>query len=379
MRILHLAFEDHRRPGSGGGSLRNREVNTRLAEMGHDIEVITANYPGARPRVESGVRYRQRGVRRGYAPSLLSHQVLLPSLVAATTHRFAPDIIVEEFAPLTSSLGVGYWTDVPTVGVAQGFFAAQKAREYHLPVRALTAIQRWGTRSHHHLIAVSEAVAAQLRAEAPAAHVSVIANGVDLAAAAAARAWALHQPDAGFILFLGRLEIAQKGLDVLISAMTHIHHDLRLVIAGEGKDRDEIRRRISQLGLDERVDLIGPVQGTDKWRLLASATMLVQPSRYETFGISPLEAMACATPVVASALPCLRELVPDRAGILVVPEDARALSGAVNDLASAPELRASMADAGPPWAARYGWDAVTESQLDVYRHAVNSAAAWVSA
>ncbi len=379
MRILHLAFEDHRRPGSGGGSLRNREINARLASMGHDIDVVTANYAGARPRVEDGVHYRQCGLARGYAPSLLSHQMCLPRVVAAATRRGpAPDIIVEEFAPLTSSLGVGHWTRVPTVGVAQGFFAEEKAREYHLPRRPLVGIQRWGTRSHADLIAVSEDVAARLRAEAPAARVAVIANGVDTDAADAGRASVAAQPPGRrFLLFLGRLEIRQKGLDVLLAAMEQVNPDVNLVIAGEGKDRTEIERDIQARRLGARVQLVGAVHGERKWELLAGAALLLAPSRYETFGITPLEAMACGVPVVASDLACLRELIPATAGVHVPREDPHALAAAINALLAAPGRRAAMAAAGPETARHYSWQSIADAQCQIYASVAGRRTSWV--
>jgi glycosyltransferase involved in cell wall biosynthesis len=368
MRVLHLAFEDHLRPGSGGGSLRNREINARLAAMGHEIDVVAANYPDARTRVEDGVHYRHYGLRRGYAPSLISHQLCLPAIVGATMFRRPPDVIVEEFAPLASSLGVGNWTSRPSVGVAQGFFAEEKARQYRLPPHALLAVQGWGTRSHDQLVAVSEDVKRQLLAVAPAKEVTVIPNGVDQRAADQARRHAATR-SGSVLLFLGRLEIQQKGLDVLVKAMSQVTDGMRLLIAGEGKDRERVQDSIRGLGLEDRVALIGAVHGEAKWRLIAEADLVLQPSRYETFGISVLEAMACGTPVVASDLTCLRELLPPSAGIRVPVEDPDALATAVNVLMAAPSRRRAMQEAGPTIARRYEWDAIARSQATVYARA----------
>jgi glycosyltransferase involved in cell wall biosynthesis len=370
VRILHLAFEDHRRPGSGGGSLRNREINSRLARLGYEIDVVTTNYPGAAPREEDGVSYRQRGLRRGYAPSLISHQLCLPWLVARANRRAECDLIVEEFAPLTSSLGVGHWTPKPTVGVAQGFFAEEKARQYHLPRRVLCGIQAWGTRSHPDLIAVSEDVAARVRATSPSASVTVIPNGVDWEAASRARARRSVAAEP-YGLFLGRLEIHQKGLDVLLAALAEVSTLRRLVIAGDGKDRNQLERAIRSRGLGDRIELAGAVHGESKWGLLAGATMLIVPSRYETFGITALEAMACGTPVIMSDLACLRELVPGSAGMHCRTEDPVALAQAIDSLMQAPERRRAMAARGPEIAEPYGWDDIARRQAEVYEAAVS--------
>ena len=378
MRILHLAFEDHRRPGSGGGSLRNREINSRLAGLGYEIDVVTTNYPGAAPRIEDSVSYRQHGLRHGYAPSLISHQMCLPWVVARANRRTNVELIVEEFAPLSSSLGVGHWTGTPTVGVAQGFFAEEKARQYHLPRKMLCAVQRWGTRSHPSLIAVSEDVAARVRATSPSATVTVIPNGVDFQAAALARARVRGTADSEpYGLFLGRLEIHQKGLDVLLAAMTHASALRRLVIAGDGKDRNQIERAVRSRGLDDRIELVGSVHDERKWSLLAGATVLIGPSRYETFGISALEAMACGTPPVVSDLACLRELVPSSAGVHVPPEDPVALAQAIDGLVAAPARRRAMAARGQEIAEQYGWDQIARRQAEVYDAAVRKMGPWI--
>ncbi len=64
MRILHLAYEDPRQPGSGGGAVRTREINRRLA-ADHTITAVVAAYPGARPRDEDGVHWLPIGLRTG--------------------------------------------------------------------------------------------------------------------------------------------------------------------------------------------------------------------------------------------------------------------------------------------------------------------------
>ena len=312
MRVLHLAFEDHRRVGSGGGSLRNHEINSRLVASGFSVDVVTAGFARAQSRVEDGVRYRHVGLPVGYAPSLLSYQACLPAVVHAAVRRSRPDLVVEEFAPLTSSLGVGHWTGLPTVGSVQGFFARDKAREYHLPASILTAVERWGARSHPELIAVSASLQTQLQAVAPNSTVTVVPNGVDVAAAAKARARAA-QRDSGCelssMVYLGRLEIHQKGLDYLIQALGQVDPRVRLVVAGAGKDSQRLRRMVAKVGLSGRVEFLGPVSGEAKWNLIASADAVVQPSRFETFGMTVLEAMACGTPVIATNLECIRELV----------------------------------------------------------------------
>lgn len=372
MKILHLGFEDHRRPGSGGGSLRNHEVNRRLAGK-HAVEVVTAAYPGCEARVEDGVRYRHVGLKRGYAPSLLSYQASLPAVLRRALRENPPDLVVEEFAPPWSSLGVGNWTGVPTVGMVQGFFAAEKARQYHLPKGLLCGIERWGARSHRTLVAVSADLAARLRAAAPRARVVVVGNGVDRAAIGSALHDLAPAPAAPRrVVFLGRLEIDQKGIDLLLEAFAAVAQasDAQLVLAGDGKDRDAVARRVARLGLSGRVELCGRVTGAAKWRLLAEAQVVAVPSRYETFGITALESLACGTPVAAFDIDCLRDTVPAGTGVLVAAFDVEAYAQALLALLGDPERCRRMGEAGRAHAASQDWDAIAHAQAAVYEEAV---------
>lgn len=374
MRILHLAFEDHRRPGSGGGSLRNREINRRLVARGHDVDVLAAAFRDCRPRTEDGVRYRHVGLPRGYVPSLLTYQAALPAAAAVAIRRMRPDLVVEEFAPPSTSVAVGHWTRRPTVGMVQGYFAAEKARQYHLPLRPMLAVERWGTRSHRHLIAVSDDLARRLRTVAPAATVTVIANGVDHAEIAKALATPQESPpaDQAELLFLGRLELDQKGLDLLLDSFAEIVRRrpmTRLTIAGNGKDRRRVAQMVAERGLEASVDLVGRVSGAQKWRLLSCAAVVVVPSRYETFGLTALEAMACATPVVAYDIDCLRDIVIRGGGDLVAPFDTDAYANAVLELLADPVQRRQRGEQGRLCAAAYDWDALCGAQEAAYEQA----------
>lgn len=368
MKILHLGFEDHRRPGSGGGSLRNHEVNRRLAARGHEVEVVTARFRGARPRREDGVVYRQVGVGLEYFTSLLAYQALLPGVVLAARGRARrPDLLVEEFAPPWSSLGVNRWTSIPTVGSVQGYFATEKARQYHLPRALLEGVQRWGARGHSHLIAGSTELAGRLRADAPRTSVSVIPLGV----AHEEIAEALQPAPARVarrIVYLGRLETAQKGLDLLLEACDGLleEEDADLILAGDGRDEAPLRAQASRSRAAQRIRFCGRVSGREKWRLLASGQLSVLPSRYETFGLSALEALACGTPVVAFDIESLRETVGRGTGALVAPFDADALRETLRRLLRSPETCAAMGSVGRRHASQFSWENVASAQEDVY-------------
>ncbi|TMB46916.1 MAG: glycosyltransferase [Chloroflexi bacterium] len=359
LRILHLAFDNPQRPGSGGGAIRNHEIGRELAKR-HQVTALTVSYPGARPRTEDGVHYIPVGLPLGYYGAILTYFMFLPLYV--WTRRY--DVLVEDFAAPFGSVLVPRWARGRVIGHVQWLSASEKASEYHLP---FDLSERWGVRSHHQLIAVSEHVAERLRTINPAAEVVVLPNGVE------SGVWRVKpNKGSGDLLYLGRLEAQGKGLDLLLAAFAKIQKQTsaRLMIAGDGQDWDSLHAMVRRLGLEGRVSLLGRVAGDARFQLLADAQVVCVTSRYESFGLVPLEAMACATPVVAFDIQAMREMVVRGTGLLVPAFDVDAYAQALLRLISNPELCARMGARGRRRALGYEWGAIARRQEDVYLRAV---------
>lgn len=364
MKVLHLGFEDPRMPGAGGGSVRTHEIDRRLVAAGHEVTVLTTRYPGAEERVQDGVRYVPIGAGRG--ANRLSRLAGYVAGLPVVTRRYPDvDLVVEDFFSPFSTMAAPLWTRKPTIGVVQWLHARDKAHEYRLPFHFM---ERAGVRRHHHLIAVSDGTADRLVAMNPRLRVDVIGNGVDRRAFAAT-------PQIGHnIVFLGRLELPGKGLDLLLAAWAKACRriDCRLVIAGGGPDEGRVRSLVAELGLFGRVTFTGWLRGAEKFELLASARLVVVPSRQETFGLVALEALASATPVVAFDIPCLREVVPADSGWRVPPFDVNSLAAQIVDVAPDEELLAAAGRAGRLFAESYDWDVLANRQADAYRSALDA-------
>ena len=372
LRILHLAFEDPRRPGSGGGAVRTREIDARLAQR-HDVEVVTAGWPGAHPRTEDGVRWTHTPALPGRGSSL-PYFALAPLLA----RRRGVDLVVEDFAAPVSTLGLPRFTPAPVVAVVQWLFAAEKAAQYHLP---FDRVETWGLRRHTTFVAVSEGLGARLRERAPHAAVHVVENGVDLGPPTAPDGDAPEPgttgvvPGGPYLLFLGRLENAQKGVDVALRALADpalVGSELPLVLAGDGPDEAALRALADRLGVGARLRWAGRVEGAAKRALMAGAAAVLVPSRYETFGMVAAEAMAAGAAVVASDVDCLRDVVAHAGGVLVPPERPDALAAAVAALLADPARAADLGARGRAASARWDWDVLAGQQEQVYLDVVRA-------
>ncbi len=177
-----------------------------------------------------------------------------------------------------------------------------------------------------------------------------------------------------FILTVGTLE-PRKNLARLITAYAQMrrHTGLphQLVIAGKpGWLYQGIYEQVTKEGLSENVHFIGFVADDDLPALYTLADVLAFPSLYEGFGLPPLEAMACGTPVVASNRSSIPEAV-GAAGLLVDPEDTDALADALARVLGNATLRVRLADLGRAQAARFTWQTAAERLLEAYRLAVS--------
>ena len=176
------------------------------------------------------------------------------------------------------------------------------------------------------------------------------------------------------ILSIGRL-VPRKGVDTVLAAVAQVP-DAELLVAGGPDQRDldtdpevaRLRRAARRYGIAGRVRFIGRVAHAEVPALLRSADVVVSTPWYEPFGIVPVEAMACGTPVIASAVGGHLDTVADGVtGLLVPPRDAAALAGRLRQLLADPDWRRRLGAAGAAYArARYSWDRIAAETEAIY-------------
>ncbi|MFC7335304.1 glycosyltransferase [Rhodocista pekingensis] len=319
-------------------------------EFRHGIEVLHPRFP-ALPKVGTAL-----------SPGLMA-AALLPFLRGLIrqgrhfdlidAHYFYPDGV--------AAVLLGRALGLPVTVTARG------TDINHFPTLALPRrlIRRAAERADG-LIAVAGPLRDRLRDLAPAApDPLVLRNGVDLRQfspsdrAAARRALGLSGP---LLLSAGNL-VAGKGHDRVIRALTDLP-GVTLAIAGKGPEEDRLRRLAAELGLAERVRLLGALPHAAMPGAYNAADALVLASASEGCANVLLEAMACGTPVIASDVGGASELViTPAAGSLLPDRTPAAIAAAARALLAAPPPRA----ATRAHAERFGWEATTAGQLALFR------------
>src|SRR5689334_4902444 len=219
---------------------------------------------------------------------------------------------------------------------------------------AVTAVSRW---------LASEA---QQVVSAPKAIVAPMPVATDLFSPGGAR-----QTDR--LLFVGRLN-KQKGIEMLLQAVSRVSRPVHLDVVGDGEDREALEELAGALGIADRVRWHGALPQPRLADFYRGATALVVPSVEEGLGLVAVEAQLCETPVIAFDSGGLPDIVQhDRTGILVPSIDAAALAAAITSLLDRPDRGAALGAAGRLHAlATFAPESVAKRYTDVYNSAIAS-------
>jgi glycosyltransferase involved in cell wall biosynthesis len=324
--------------GFAGGETQVLGLSLELRARGHQVELLCD------PRGELWRRARQAGVQR--SPLAVRNSLdLLAGLRLRRFLRQRPADIVHFHTARAHALAP----------FAAGLTRARiVTRRMDYRPNRLTA--RWlYNRAVEGVAAISEQVARSLT-EAGVARdrIAIVPSGVDCAyfrpPEAAERAAARHalggRDNDLLIGAVGSLE-ARKGHRYLLDALALLSRNglfPRVLLAGEGSQRQALQAQADAAGLAQRVTLLGGL--ADVRELFWAIDIFVHPSTKEGLGVALLEAMACGQAVVASAAGGIPEIVEhERSGWLVAPGEASSLAQALAVLADSPQLRARMGEA----------------------------------
>ena len=338
-RIVLSTFDSTGNPFYHGGGAAVADLLARWLSGDYDITVVTAGRR-AGAAVRDGVRYRYlpvtwAGPRAG--------QLLFHAMLPSAARRIPHDLWIENFTPPFSASFLPLFSPAPVVGLAQNLCGREMWRRYRIPFFLIECL---GLRCYRDVVVINAADAARVRRCSPAAAVHVIPDSVDLPRVT------------GFgggehILFLGRVEVWEKGLDLLLPAYTRSGAAMPLLLAGGGTRAEERKLTGLLAAAGPGVRWLREVGGERKEDLLRRSAFVVMPSRHETFGLSALEGMAHGKPVLHFDLPSLRWMEGD---LRVPPGDLAALARGLRELAAGGPGRQELGRAAYRAAQRYSWD-----------------------
>lgn len=358
--ILHIDYDDLNNSfGPGGQAVLTRELYKRL-KKDFKVTVLTGNYPGAKNNIEiEGVLYKRMGIGNfGSAISLLSFQALIPFAIWKMQNKF--DLIIEFFtAPFSGSLG--FLTVKKPYLVVQTFLGAKElGKKYRLPFYLL---ENFVLKKVKNFLVPTEYIKNKIKDLNPAANVIVLPYGYDHSLRN------VKKKENKYVLFMGRIDIYNKGIDTLVAAWSVIvnkYPDLKLYIVGSGKPGDEkkVKMLISQQKLEDSIHIFGRQGGQEKIKFLANCLFAVIPSRFETFCISALETISIGKPLVISNIEGM-SWIPDICALRFKTGDKDSLIRACKKLISNKIKRRELAASGKKFAKSYTWKKLTSQYRDI--------------
>ncbi len=387
MRILHVTPYASDAWAYGGIPRVVGALTRSLASRGHDVTVVTTDAFDASARLH-GVAPAFDGVTRHVFPNLSNalayrQQLFLPVGLASYMRRHAGDFDVAHLHAcrnLPGAIAARHLqrARVPYVLAPNG--TAPNIERHQMAKRGFDAIAGRGVLlGASRVIAVAEAERRQLLTLGVAAdRIATVPNPIDLDEFATRIPTGrfrqrLNLPHERLVMFLGK-QTPRKRVDVLARAFAAIRaSDAHLVIAGNEIGRgSSLRSLVRGLEIAPRTHFVGLLRGPERLEALADADVLVYPSEHEVFGLVPLEALLCGTPVIVANDCGCGDIINAVGGGIVTPlGDVDALAHAINLLLeSIAAWRAHAADAGVRVRASYGHQIVTLQLQAVYELAV---------
>jgi len=403
--MVHTSPLDQPGIGDAGGmNIYVAESAERMAAMGVAVDIFTRR---TNEEVEDvveiakGVRVRQ--INMGPVHGVTKEQLpaLIPALSAELGQMLAKDsydLIHSHYwisgkiaMPIASRLSMPLVHTMHTMARVKNLNLAEgEIPEPMIRVQGETQV----VAAANALIANTDAEAASLVSlyEACPDNVSVVSPGVDLytftagAGRAAARAAVGLPADAHVLAFVGRIQ-PHKGPEVLIRAVAemlthspHLRSKLIVIIMGGASgagtgEVDRLKDLSSWLGISDVIRFENPVPRAQLPQWYRAADLVCVPSYSESFGLVALEAQACGTPVIATAVGGLRTAIADGiSGVLVDGHDPKAWSSVIARLLNEPQRRVLLSMGAIEHASHFGWDATARGTLDIYDRVISSVA-----
>ncbi len=341
---------------AGGGAIAIHEVAKRLAKR-FRVKIIAGAYPGSANSTEDGVFYQFIGPKN-LPPKIsqLLFSVLLPCKVI--TSKF--DLWFESFTPPFSTACLQLFTRKPVIGVAHMLAGEDMKKKFFLP---FDVIENFGLKTYKTIIATSEMFAKKIKQMAPKANVSIIPNGID-------KVEQLKR-SGKYYLFIGRIEVNQKGLDILIETFSELAKE-KLIICGSGEVREmaKLNSLLIDNNLQDRVKVIGKKNHSEIKELVKNAKAILVTSRFETFSMVALESLAMGVPLVSFDIPGLKWL-PDNCSHKVHSIKSSDLVIAIRNLSKQKAETKAKVQNGLKFASGLTWDNISGKYENLIHQIIN--------
>lgn len=348
LNIAIIDMDNLRNPFWGAGQARATFEVGRILAKKHQVTVYCSKYPGYKNYVQDGIKYEHVGVvSKNPRLTNLLFVFNIPFLV----QKIQSDIIIENFnAPFSVSFAP-LFTKVPVIALPTMFNAKEFYKKYRIPFHWVEAI---GLKFYKYILPYSDIDSSKAKKLNPKIKFKIVPQGVSK------EFLQIKHETPEHILFLGRFDIWQKGIDLLLKSYSRVSDKIEypLVLAGHGSDEGKIKDLIKKLKLENKVAIVGSAYAEKKNKLIKKAIFTAFPSRHDELSLWSLESLASGLPLVAFDLPEAR-WAPETVALKAKPFDLEEYSKLLLK-ASENNLNQKMRNASRTFAKNFTWEKVAE-------------------
>lgn len=353
MKILHCLYDHPGNPWVGGGAARRLGIiRSHLEKAGHTIDIVSGAFPGCEQLAGDDPRCKFVGSKRGYVASTFSYarSARREVFARATDH----DLVIEDFAPW-NPLFIRSLKSTPKIIQLQSHLGREILRKYWLAGLPFYYLERNYPKGFAHRISINPQIGCFKRGTT-----RVIPNGVEAS-------WLETSSPAGsYIGFMGRLDYEIKGIDTLLSAARI--SGLPVKIAGDGRDRERLKRDIADL---QNVEWLGWVGEAKALNFFRNAKFMAAPSRSEGQNMVVMDAAALGKCSVVSDIDGLRYVTAAGFGLAFPVNSAESLASCMKTLWENDEKRSQLGGAARKYAGAFTWPVLARQFAEYCRQVVD--------
>lgn len=333
----------------GGGALSNQKIAAFLSKN-YKVQILCGKYPNSKDYSCDGVNYKHVGLSLG---GPLLGQVVFYLILPWYALFSKSDLWLETFIPPCSVGFIPLFFKGKVIGVTSLLNAEFFSKKYKLPFHF---VERFGLKYYKNIIALNEESKVYIKKYSPLTDVIVIPRGVS------EDYFKIKRGNKYNILFLGRFDIFQKGLDLLIKSWINVvekQRKAKLYIYGKGTENDErqLEDLINREKLNKNIFVEGWVEGKEKMKEIKSSEIVVCPSRFEGFNNTALEALASGRCVICYDIDGLKWIKDDIAK-KVKPYDSVLFSKEIIEIITNEKERKVLSVNARKFAKKYSWQNV---------------------
>ena len=363
-RPLHVCLLSYRsNPHCGGQGVYLKNLSRALKDLGHVVDVISGPPD---PQLDDDIPVY-------HLPCLDLYNPEDPFRIP-TPHELRDPLNLIEWAinkrvPTIATIHHPVTVD-RKIAIQSACSPWEKMKQWRW--YSFIGMQKRVSRSLARIITVSKSAKKDISRDfnIPMEKFSIVPNGIDTKLFYPI---AKIQREKNRVIVTNSADTPLKGLFFLFQAVAELAkiQDIHVTVVGEPKKDGDIVKLVSELGIGQRINFTGRIDGQEFVRQYARATIAVIPSVYEGFGLPVGEAMACGVPVISTTGGALPEVVGD-AGVLVPPADSAALAGAIHELLGNPKKAKKLGLAGYKRVQEhFTWKRAAEKTVAAYREVLD--------